>query len=360
MRKTCGIIFLLPGAGRFTRTVFVLTVITLLITLSSCKSAGIASQRKNLIQSSISKKIPVKLDTDIGCDIDDTSALIFLLNSPEFDIKLITTSVGNTKAKTKIVAKLLEIANRTDIPIGTGPATKGTIVHQQAWVEDYDLSSYPGKIYNDGVKALVDTIMNAAEPIKLIAIGPLPNISAALELQPRITENAEFVGMHGSIRIGYVGRSKPIPEWNVFSFPKEAQKVFTADWDMTITPLDTCGLVYFEGERYKKIYNSDNPLAKAFIENYRVWMEYPWDPPITIHPDRIRGFNVETKSTTLFDEVAVYLAISTEFLKMEKLGIRVTNDGYTVIDDNARKINCATYWKDMEAYKDFVVERIIK
>ena len=339
--------------------IFILTGMMLLVALSSCKPAG-GPQQKNLSGVSAKAGIPVILDTDIGDDIDDTAALIFLLNSPEFDIKLITTSVGDTKTRTKIAAKILEAANRTDIPIGTGLATNANTVPQQRWVDDYDLSAYPGKIYDDGVKAIVETIMDSRGPVKLVAIGPLSNVGAALDLNPRITGNAEFIGMHGSIRTGYLGRSKPDAEWNVVCFPKEAQKVFTADWDIAITPLDTCGLVYFEGARYKKIYNSNSPLAKAFIENYRVWMEYPWDPPVTTWSTRIKGFNVETKSTTLFDLAAVYLAISTDFLKIEKLGIRVTDDGYTVVDDNAKRINCATYWEDLEAYKDFVVERISK
>src|SRR3972149_7582281 len=66
------------------------------------------------------EKIPVILDTDICDDIDDTWALALLLQSPEFDIKLITTAVGDTSAKTKVVAKFLQTTGRTDIPIGTG------------------------------------------------------------------------------------------------------------------------------------------------------------------------------------------------------------------------------------------------
>ena len=335
-------------------------LIPMIFILSGCFEPEKSTCSKKCAKTPAQSKVSVILDTDIGCDIDDTSALIVLLNSPELDVKLITTAVGDTKLKAKIVAKMLEIAGRTDIPIGIGVKTKGTDVHHGKWVEDYDLSKYPGKIYEDGVEAMVDTIMESPEPIKLIAIAPLPNVSAALEKQPKITENSEFVGMHGSLRIGYIGRDKPEREWNVYSMTEAAQKVFTADWDMTITPLDTCGLVYLEGERYKKIRNSESPLAQAFIENYRIWMDYSWPNPITEHPDRIKGFNVDTKSTTLFDEVAIYLAISDEWLEMEELGVRVTDKGYTVIDEHAKKMKCATGWKDMEAYKDFIVERMTK
>ncbi|GAH91698.1 unnamed protein product, partial [marine sediment metagenome] len=50
---------------------------------------------------------PVIFDTDICGDIDDTWALVTLLQSPEFDIKLITTAVGDTPAKAKTAAKIL-------------------------------------------------------------------------------------------------------------------------------------------------------------------------------------------------------------------------------------------------------------
>jgi len=43
---------------------------------------------------------------------------------------------------------------------------------------------------------------------------------------------------------------------------------------------------------------------------------------------------------------------------MERLGIRVTGDGYTVIDDSGRTINCAMEWKDLPAFKDLLVQRL--
>lgn len=288
-------------------------------------------------------KIPVILDTDIGGDIDDTWALALMLKSPELDVKLITTDTGNTTYRAKIVAKMLEIAKRTDIPIGIGIHLDDNEGGQADWVKDYDLSSYPGVIYQDGVQAIIDTIMNSKEPITLICIGPLPNISAALERQPEIAKRAKFVGMHGSIRKGYGGSDTASAEYNVAAYPKECQKVFTAEWDMTITPLDTCGLVMLKGEKFQKVVQSSDPLAKAVIENYYIWSK-----------------NVPDRSSVLFDTVAIYLAFSQKLLIMEKLGIRVTDDGYTVIDDNAKVINCATAWKDLSAFEDLIVDRLTK
>jgi inosine-uridine nucleoside N-ribohydrolase len=298
------------------------------------------------------KKIPVILDTDICDDIDDTWALALLLKSPEFDIKLITTEVGDTAARTRVVAKMLTVAGRTDIPIGAG-LTAGDMKKghaQDEWVKDFDMSKYKGTIHPDGVQAMIDTIRKTPQQITLICIAPLPNIAAALEREPKIADKVRFVGMHGSIRKGYGGKGHPDKEYNVAAFAKEAQKVFTAGWPMTITPLDTCGIVTLQKGKYKKVLESKNPLTLALIENYRVWAKR-------------NGMNprqVDTGSTTLFDTVAIYLAMTSDLVEMEKLGIRVTDDGYMVIDDKAKKINCATKWKNLDGFEDFLVERLTK
>ena len=311
-----------------------------------------------------SEKIPVIFDTDICDDIDDTWALALLVQSPEFDVKLITVAVGNTPSKAKTVAKFLETVGRTDIPIGIGVKHRDGAHRQDAWARDYKLSSYPGTVYQDGIQALVDTIMKSRGPIKLIATGPLPNIAAALEREPRIAEKAEFVGMHGSVRRGYGGNPKPSPEYNVVAYVKEAQKVFTAPWKMTITPLDTCGIVQLQGGKYQKVLRKNSPLTRALIANYHAWYRQGLvDQDKTLIGSELnRKVNqkLQSSSTTLFDTVAIYLAMSTELVKMEKLGIGVTDDGYTKIDDDAKVIDCAMEWKNLGAFENFLVERLTK
>jgi inosine-uridine nucleoside N-ribohydrolase len=320
----------------------------------SC-NAGVSDRTKDCVEiqgMSKNKKIPIIFDTDICDDIDDTWALALLLKSPEFDVKLITTAVGDTSNRARVVARLLEIAGRTDIPIGIGfdPGDSKKGHEQDQWVECYELASFSGTIYDDGVKAIIDTIMDSSEPITVLAVGPLPNIAEALKREPRIAQNARFVGMHGSVRRGYDGKPEPDPEYNVVTFVKEAQVVFNAPWDITITPLDTCGIVKLSGQKYKKVLGSDDPLARAVIENYRIWAKNK----------SIDLAQVDRGSSTLFDTVAVYLAQSTELVKIERLGIKVTNDGYTAIDQRAKKIDCATEWKDLGAFEDFLVARLTK
>lgn len=320
--------------------VVILTVILTILLFSPSASAGAPKYPA---------PIPVIYDSDIGDDIDDTWALVMLLKSPEFDVKLVVGDFRKAIYRTKLFAKLLTIANRTDIPIGMAFGGKDGGGRQSRWVKDYDLSSYEGKIYEDGVQAIIDTIMKSEQPITVIAVGPLTNIAEALRRQPQIAQKARFVGMHGSVRLGYGGSKTIHAEYNVRADAKACQATLSAPWDITITPLDTCGLIHLRGEKYAKVRDCDDPLTRALIENYRIWR-------LDNKPGEIK--TDETASSTLFDTVAIYLAFSQDLVKMEELPIRVTDDGFTRIDENGKKMKVATAWKDMAAFEDLLVKRV--
>ncbi len=299
------------------------------------------------------KKIPVILDTDIGFDIDDHWALVMILKSPELDIKLITTDTGNTHYRAKLVAKTLELANRTDIPIGIGIPLMFQKETQIDWVEGYDLTQYPGEIINDGVGALIDTIMQSEEQVTLIGIAPVPNIASALQREPRIVNNSRFIGMHGSIRKGYLGAANPAPEFNVFQATKSCQMVFEADWPITITPLDTCGIVTLKGDHYQSILRSEDPLVKAIVANYFIWEKnIDWPKYKDLDPNKV--------SSVLYDCVAIYLAFSEELLEIEELPLTITDEGKTVIEATGKMVRCATSWKDQNKFEEFLTNRLLQ
>jgi inosine-uridine nucleoside N-ribohydrolase len=298
------------------------------------------------------QRIPVIFDTDIGDDIDDTWALALLLKCPEIDVRLVVGDQGRSAYRAKIIAKLLETAGRTDIPIGIGlDVNRHGVAGQQAWIKDYDLKKYPGKIHEDGVEAIIETIMESDQPITLLAVGPVPNIRAALEREPRIANKARFVGMHGSVRLGYGGSKKPAKEYNVVADAPACQTVFTAPWEMVITPLDTCGLVILRGEKYARIRACQDPLVKALVQNYEYW----WQARSDSKADPQRA---EKVSSTLFDTVAVYLVFADALCQMETLPIRVTDEGMTVIDPGAKQMKVATAWKDLGRFEDLLVKRL--
>ena len=302
-----------------------------------------------------SPSIPLILDTDIGIDIDDTWALGFLLRSPELDLKLVTAATGDTTYRASLAARLLHNAGRTDVAVGVGLPTAFArdIAPQANWLGSYRLEDYPGKVYKDGVSALIETILAAPEPLTLVCIGPLTNIAAALQREPGIAQKTRFVGMHGSVRLGYGGSPQPTPEYNVFRDVTAAQAVFSAPWrEMILTPLDTCGLVHLEGKKYAAVYDSPAPLAQAVIANYLSWSE-------AIPTDWAQQMDPQVQSSALFDTVAVYLAYAEDLLEMETLPLKVNEAGMTVIDPAGQPVRCAMGWKDLGAFEDLLVGRLI-
>ncbi|HVO11439.1 MAG TPA: nucleoside hydrolase [Vicinamibacteria bacterium] len=295
-------------------------------------------------------RIPVVLATDIGDDIDDTWALALLLRSPELDLRLVVTDYGDTVYRARIVARLLEVAGRTDVPIGVGVRQWEKEGGQAEWVRDYPLARYPGRVIDDGVRALVDTVMASDQAMTLVAIGPPPTLRAALEKEPRLASRLRFVGMYGSLRQGYAEKSKPEPEWNVKADTQASRALLGAPWrDSLLTPLDTCGRVSLDGERYRRLLASTDPLAKAVMENYRLWCP---------HVDWCTKDQAATRSTTLFDTVAVYLAFAHDLVAVERLGVRVGDDGMTVPDATARPLGWATSWKDLDGFRDLLTDRL--
>lgn len=286
-------------------------------------------------------RIPVILVTDIGDDIDDTWALIMLLKSPELDLTMVATTFGKAEYRVKLVARILSIAGRADIPIGMGAGGRNGEGQQQAWVKDYDLASYAGKIHEDGVQAMIDAINASAQPITLISIGPSNTIADALKRQPAIASKAIFVGMQGSVRRGYNG-GNVCAEWNVKANVAAAQTVLLAPWKQClITPLDTCGVVRLTGDRFKALRGIQNVLVGALMENCRLWANKP-------------GLEELQESSVLFDTVAVYLAVPgpRALVGMEDLNIIVTEDGFTKIDPSGVRMFVATEWKNLDGFSD--------
>jgi len=287
--------------------------------------------------------IPVILDTDLGTDIDDSWALAFLLNSPELELKLITTATCNTPQRTAAVAKLLQAADRTAIPIGTGPQFLDTPIQLAPWLADFDLHRYPGTVHADGIAAMIETIMASPVPVTLIAIGPLTNVAAAVRREPRIAAKTRLVGMLGSLAKGFDGAAGAIAEYNVVVDVQAAMATCAAAWPITITPLDTCGMVRLEGERYRRVATAAAPLTRSLIESYRCWLDGK--------PDGGR-------SSILFDTVAVYLAFAEDFLTVRELPLTISHDGFTRVAAHGRPVRCALDWQNREAFLDLLAARL--
>ncbi len=299
------------------------------------------------------------LDTDIGTDIDDSWALALLLASPELDLRLITTVSGDVRYRAGLCASLLAAAGRNDIPIGLGiggnlkvpAALQGPLLAGIG--EDAALNAHP-RVIEEGVDAIVQTIMAAEDEVTVIGIGPFTNIAEAIRRRPEIVQRARFVGMCGSVRIGYRGSETASAEYNVFADIAAAQAVLSADWDITINPLDSCGHVLLAGADYQRFYDfatgHPNSAAAEVLTHYRQWLNALKAP----------SDQLARRSTTQYDAVAVYLAITDDGLEMENLPISVTDEGITHINDGGKIMQVATGWRDRTPFDQMFIERLCR
>lgn len=293
----------------------------------------------------------VILDTDIGTDVDDTWALLQLLASPELDLKLVVTTGGNTEYRARLAAKLLAVSGRGDVPIAMGERGEGYCEYQADWLGDYSIDDYPGVVGDDPIAAY-RAIAAEFPDLTVISIGPATNVARLVSALPELVPEMRFVGMHGSVYLGYGGQAPPVPEANVKADAPALRTVLAAPWrDRLLTPLDTCGLVVLEGERYQRLRTCSSPSITALMENYAVWAgSVTWEatPPE----------EVPLRSSTLFDTVAVYLAYDERFVHIESKPIGVTTDGRTVIDPTGPPVRLALGWSDLDAFLDQLVERL--
>jgi inosine-uridine nucleoside N-ribohydrolase len=197
---------------------------------------------------------------------------------------------------------------------------------------------------------MVDLIMSSPEPVTIVSIGIARNIARALEIEPLLAAKCRFVGMHGSIFLGYGGQPGAAPETNVKGDVSALRKVFVAPWrEILITPLDTCGLIVLTGQRYQRVLHSTNPALKALIENYRIWAkQVSW---MTVDFE-------DSKSSTLFDTVAIYLAYSQHLVEVEKIRLSVTDDGLTIPDPGGDEVQVALRWRDLDGFYDHLLVRM--
>jgi len=286
----------------------------------------------------------VILDTDIGDDIDDTWALMFLLGSEKVNLKLIVTACDDTETKIKLVAKMLERVGKTEIPIGIGVKTSDKKINQEQWIENYSLDTYKGTIYKNGVEKMVEQIRNAKDTVILCVIGPMMNIAKALELAPDIAEKARVVSMAGSVYRGYGGKKQRDCEYNICRDVESAKKVFSAPWNITIIPLDTCGTIILKEERYQAVENSKSPLAQVVIENYNIWTNRKHYP--------------QNESSVLYDTLAIYCIWAEDVVEMKTIPLIIDNEGKTCPDEKGKPVRCAVEWKDKERYETILIETL--
>lgn len=220
-------------------------------------------------------------DTDPG--VDDAQAIAIALRHPEIELLGMTTTYGNVDVETATHNALLlsELAER-DIPVAqgaAGPMVKPrhpapAHIHGANGLGNIELPGVKGvKDPRSAAQFIVDTVNERPGEVTLVAVGPVGNLAAALQLDPDLTEKVrQVVIMGGSIREG--GNVTPVAEANMFNDPHAAQRVLTADWPLTLVGLDVTHRCVLSQAHMARIEAGQGDLGKVLAGSYAFYRDF--------------------------------------------------------------------------------------
>ena len=327
----------------------------LLLILSVCAPVQRCLEHDSALLSTTTTKQPVIIDTDIGSFIDDSFAIVFAAQSQFLDIKLVVTCSDGTTDRAKVAAKLLRMMGREDIPIGVGIENGNQTQHTLFdWASSEDLSSYKGGVFTDGVSKMGEIIMSSEQVVDIIAIGPMTNFPTLLKKYPGVVRNARVRAMAGSVYMGYHGDIIPVAEFNVKICPSCMEMLLQAGWNVTITPLDTCGQFTLNSDELKQIFQVDNPVSRALgstLLYFCITNTFSYDT-----------CNLPVGTPVIYDAIATLLAmpkVGETFIVYSEMSLKVNGSGFTVLDDKmGTPTSVALHWKQQgeEGFADMLTK----
>jgi purine nucleosidase len=276
---------------------------TLLLSIVAC--VAIAAQ---------TKPVPIIFDTDIGDDIDDALALALILQSPELDLRAVTTVVDDTETRTRLAWKELKLYGRTDVPRGTGapeplldPA-RNTRARQFEVLTSAD--EFPAAARKPAPQLIVETLMNSSGKITLVPVGPLTNIALALKTEPRIKDKIERIVLMGGAFF------PPRAEYNILRDRIAAEIVFRSGVPIVAVGLDVTMKCKLEGADLQRMRAANNPASQFLMRLIDLWQSgKPNQYPILHDPlavgAAVRASLIETQLGTVQVETASPLTYGT-------------------------------------------------
>jgi purine nucleosidase len=268
------------------------------------------------------EKTRIILDTDIGTYYDDAVAVMFAAQSPELIVEGVTTCYGDTHLRAQIAAKVLQTAQREDIPVfkGIGMPMRGYALmfgfEGEGILEPGEEPKYEDK---HAVDFIIETIMNNPGEIKVVTLGTVSNVAHAILREPKVIENIKELIIMAGVVIPIVDekgvRRSPREEYNFNNDAIAAEIVLNSGMPISYVPCDVTLYTPLLDEDREKIRSADTPLAKMATRIFDVW------PPQEKLIYTAVGIATEYTALWLHDPLVVMHAFDQTLLKMFPLHI---------------------------------------
>ena len=215
----------------------------------------------------------------IDCDPghDDIVAIMLAARNPKIKLLGITTVNGNQTLE-KVTRNALNVCQYLDIDVPVCKGLAGPIVREAPPVEErvHGDSGLDGPVFppltkqldpRHAVDFIIETVMNASEPVTLVPTGPLSNIAMAMRREPKILENIdEIVLMGGAYQHGNV---TPAAEFNIYADAEAAHVVFSCGRPVVMMGLDLTRQALCYPEIVDRMSKIETKGGKLFVDLIR-------------------------------------------------------------------------------------------
>lgn len=250
---------------------------------------------------------PIWLDTDIGSNVDDLLALLFIAGSPELNLVGISTVYGDTHLRAQVAQSVVDLLG-LDIPVVPGvgePRSQAPIF----WTghEGRNYGSLPTLSSNPHyIEAIADAANTHAGELVLGGIGPLTNLADVVD-QPWGNNIGKYVIMGGRFDGGE-------PDRNV-----KSDAVAAADFiSRCQVPVDFVGI-----EICRQVWLSDPDLERMVAQGHKQLREL-----VTTEVETWWEFKGERRSNPC-DPLTLLSLIRPDLFHFKSAPITFTTDGNT-------------------------------
>ena len=257
----------------------------------------------------------MKLWIDTDCGVDDSTALLICLSSPNVEIIGISCIGGNVSCDqvTLNVRRTLKAYGKENIPVYKG-CERGLIadsmhipeIHGKDGLGDIDLDAFGVRDVvpiqkENAIFKLID-VLKENNDIEILTLGPLTNLAIALQICPEIEKNIKRLTIMGGAE-DLKGNTTKFAEFNIYCDPEAAaivfrevqpSKIYLATWTLTVHHIVT-------GDDFTSIFLQKDTYMQR-------WIGATWHLPI----------EHDSGNALMADPLAAFVCVSPEYIKEDK------------------------------------------
>lgn len=301
---------------------------------------------KKIMEENMNKKVKILIDADTG--IDDALAILYALKNPKVEVLGVVSGRGNVDAAKAAdnTIRIIELANpsyNVPVVIGSDVTLEGesrkvsSHVHGENGIGNVNLPEPKQKPLDIDFKDFIyKTLKDGNGEVVIVTLGHMTNLAMAMEKYPDIPNLAKkLVVMGGAVKDP--GNVLPHSEANIYGDPLAADKIFMADFNTIIVPLDVTMKVLMSKKDIEKLVETCKPENKQVAEFIKSSFSFYMD-----FYKEVQGLD---NLCPLHDPLAMLVAVNPYIVKTQAFPIRVETKGeFTrgmfVCDARHKKLQC--------------------